>query len=86
MVLLSLGGELLLLRLFFLTISIPATILTYWAATDTPAQAVFNYMTQIMVSTLSASMIRWLTESLGLSLLVNMLLMCVFYFTVIYLE
>ena len=86
LVLLSLGGELLLLRLFFLTISIPATILTYWAATDTPAQAVFNYMTQIMVSTLSASMIRWLTESLGLSLLVNMLLMCVFYFTVIYLE
>ncbi|MGO5023345.1 sensor histidine kinase [Lawsonibacter sp. LCP25S3_G6] len=86
LVLLSLGGELLLLRLFFLTISIPATILTYWAATDTPAQAVFNYMTQIMVSTLSASMIRWLTESLGLSLLVNVLLMCGFYFTVIYLE
>ena len=86
LVLLWIGGELLLLRLFFLTISIPATILTYWAATDTPAQAVFNYMTQIMVSTLSASMIRWLTESLGLSLPVNVLLMCGFYFTVIYLE
>ncbi|MGI5963036.1 MAG: sensor histidine kinase [Lawsonibacter sp.] len=86
LVLLSLGGELLLLRLFYLTISIPATILTYWAATDTPAQAVFNYMTQIMISTLSASMIRWLTESLGLSWLVNVLLMCGFYFTVIYLE
>ena len=86
LILLSLGGELLLLRLFFLTISIPATILTYWAATDAPAQAVFNYMTQIMVSTLSASMIRWLTESLDLSLVVNILLMCVFYFTVIYLE
>ena len=77
--LLALGGELLLLRLFFLTISVPATFLTYWAANDTPAQAVFNYMTQILVSVLSASMIRWLTESLGLSGLVNILLMCVFY-------
>lgn len=44
LVLLRLGGELLLLRLFFLTISIPATLLTYWAASDTPAQAVFNYI------------------------------------------
>ena len=80
------GGELLLLRLFFLTISVPATCLTYWAANDTPAQAVFNYMTQILVSALSASMIRWLTESLGLSGLVNILLMCAFYLTAIYLE
>lgn len=85
-VLLLLGGELLLLRLFFLTISIPATFLTYWAANDTPAQAVFNYMTQILVSALSASMIRWLTESIGLSGQVNLLLMCIFYLTVIYLE
>ena len=86
LVLLRLGGELLLLRLFYLTISVPAIILTYWAANDTPAQAVFNYATQIMVSALSASMIRWLTESLGLPKEVNLLLMCVFYFTVIYLE
>ena len=86
LVLLWLGGELLLLRLFFLTISVPATFLTYWAANDTPAQAVFNYMTQILVSALSASMIRWLTDSLGLSGLVNILLMCVFYLTAIYLE
>lgn len=86
LVLLCLGGELLLLRVFFLTISIPATILTYWAANDTPAQAVFNYMTQILVSVLSASVIRWLTESLGLSRLVNILLLCVFYWTVICLE
>ena len=84
--LLKIGGELLLLRLFFLTISLPATFLTYWAANDTPAQAVFNYTTQIMVSTLSASMIRWLTECFGLSAFVNILLMGVFYFTVIYLE
>ena len=86
LVLLWLGGELLLLRLFFLTISVPATFLTYWAANDTPAQAVFNYMTQILVSVLSASMIRWLTESLGLSRLANVLLMCAFYWTAIYLE
>ena len=84
--LLWIGGELLLLRLFYLTISIPSTILTYWAANDSPAQAVFNYMTQIMVSALSASIIRWLTESLGLSLVVNVLLMCAFYGTAIYLE
>ncbi len=86
LVVLRLGGELLLLRLFFLTISVPATVITYWAANDTPAQAVFNYITQILVSALSASMIRWFTEALGLSRFVNVLLMCVFYFTVIYLE
>ena len=86
MVLLLIGGELLLLRLFYLTISVPAILLTYWAANDTPAQAVFNYTTQIMVSVLSASMIRWLTEFLGLSVTVNLLLMCIFYFTAIYLE
>lgn len=84
--LLQLGGELMLLRLFYFTISVPAIFLIYWAANDTPAQAVFNYTTQIMVSALSASMIRWLTESLGLSGLLNILLMCAFYFTVIYLE
>ena len=43
------GGELLLLRFFYFTISIPATVLTYWTANDTPTQAVFNYMTQIHV-------------------------------------
>lgn len=86
LVLLWFGGELLLLRLFFLTISIPATLLTYWAANDSPTQAVFNYTTQILVSVLSVSMIRWLTESLGLSGLVNILLTCAFYLTVIYLE
>ena len=86
LVLLWLGGELLLLRLFFLTISVPATFLTYWAANDTPTQAVFNYMTQILLSVLAVSVIRLLTESFGLSGFVNILLMCGFYFTVIYLE
>ena len=86
MLLLWLGGELLLLRLFFLTISVPGILLTYWAANDTPTQAVFNYITQIMVSALSASVIRWLTESCGLSMSVNILLMCIFYPTVICLE
>ena len=80
------GGELLLLRLFFLTISLPAILLTYWAANDAPAQAVFNYATQILVSTLSASTIRWLTEFLGLSVPVNILLTCAFYLAVICLE
>lgn len=86
LILLCLGGELLLLRLFFLSISVPATFLTYLASNDTPTQAVFNYTTQILISALSASMIRWLTESLCLSWLVNILLMCAFYFAVIYLE
>ena len=86
MVLLWIGGELLLLRSFYLTISVPATVLTYWAANDTPTQAVFNYTTQILVSVLSASMIRLLTESLGLSGLMNILLMFIFYLTLIYLE
>ena len=86
LVLLRLGGELLLLRLFYLTISLPAILLTYWAANDTPSRAVFIYSTQIMVSALSASMIRWLTENLGLSWVVNVLLMCGFYLTIIYVE
>ena len=86
LMLLWLGGELLLLRLFYLTISVPAILLTYWTANDTPTQAVFNYTTQIMVSALSASMIRWLTDTLGLPNLVNILLMCGFYLGAIYLE
>ena len=86
LVLLWIGGELLLLRLFYLTISVPATVLTYLAANDTPAQAVFNYMTQIMLSVLAASGIRMLTDSLGLSGLVNILLMGIFYSAIIYLE
>ena len=86
MVLIWVGGELLLLRLFYLTISVPATALTYWAANDTPAQAVFNYMTQILLSILAVSMIRQLTEFFDLSPLMNILLMGVFYGTTIYLE
>ncbi len=84
--LLWIGGELLLLRLFFLTISVPATILTYWAANDTPAQAVFNYMSQILLSILAVSVIRLLTETFHLSALVHILLMIAFYSIVIYLE
>ena len=86
LVLLHLGGELLLLRLFYFAISLPAILLTYWAANDTPTQAVFNYTTQIMISALSASIIRWITDSLGLSILVNILLTCAFYLAAIYLE
>lgn len=86
LLLLLIGGELLLLRVFFFTISVPAILLTYWSANDSPSQAVFNYTTQILVSTLSASMIRWLTDSLGLPVLVNILLMCAFYLSAIYLE
>lgn len=86
MVLLRVGGELLLIRLFYLTISVPATVLTYWAASDTPVQAVFNYMTQILLSVLAVSVIRLLTEFFGLSALMNILLMAVFYGIAIYLE
>lgn len=85
-VLLCVGGELLLLRLFLFTISAPATFLTYWAANDTPTQAVFNYMTQILLSVLTASMIRQLTGSVGAPAWVNILLMGAVYGTVIYLE
>jgi len=84
--LLYFGGELLLLRLFLITISAPATFLTYWAANDTPTQAVFNYMTQILLSVLAASVIRHITSVLGLSALMNILLMGIFYGTAIYLE
>lgn len=86
LVLLWIGGELLLLRMFFITISVPAILLTYWSANDSPAQAVFNYTTQILVSLLSASMIRWLTDSMRHPAHMNILLMGVFYLTAIYLE
>ena len=85
-VLLRLGGELLLLRLFFFTISIPAILLTYWTANDTPTQAVFNYITQILLSLLMASMVRLLTDTLCFPDFINILLMGVFYVTIIYLE
>ena len=84
--LLWLGGELLLLRLFFFTISIPAILLTYWTANDTPTQAVFNYITQILLSLLMASMVRLLTDTLCLPDFMNILFMGVFYVTIIYLE
>lgn len=86
LILLLLGGELLLLRLFFFVISIPAMFLSYWAATDSPSQAVFNYVTQIMLSMLMASMVRWLTDYFGLSGFVNILLMALLYVAVIFLE
>ena len=86
LILLWLGGELLLLRMFFSPFSIPATLLIYWTANTTPSQAVFNYMTQILLSISAASIIRFFTDSLCLSGLVNILLMCIFYLTVIYLE
>lgn len=84
--LLCLGGELLILRVFFFTFSVPAIALTYWAANDTPAQAVFNYITQIMLSVLAASVIRLITDFFGLSPLVNILLMIAFYGAAICLE
>lgn len=85
-VLLWIGGELLLLRLFYITISIPAILLTYWAANDTPTQAVFNYMTQILLSVVAASVIRLVTDSFGLSGFANILLMAIFYLAVICVE
>lgn len=84
--LLWLGGELLLLRLFFLTVSIPGVLLTYFAANDSPTQAIFNYITQILISLLGVSMIRWLTDTYHLAKLPSLLLTCLFYLVVIYLE
>lgn len=84
--LLRLGGEDLLLRAFLLFISTPALAIAYWAARDTPAQAIFNYMTQITFSLLGASACRQATIALGLSDVANILLMGVFYLLVIALE
>lgn len=39
-------------RIFFLTISLPAILLTYFLAKASPSQAVFNYLTQIDFSLL----------------------------------
>ena len=60
--------------------------LTYLVANDSPTQAVFNYMTQILLSVLAVSALRLLTDRFGLSGFVNILLMSAFYLTVIYLE
>lgn len=84
--LLRLGGEVLLLRGFLPLISFPALLLSYWAARDTPAQALFNYMTQITFSLLGASACRQATHALGLSDGGNILLMCGFYLPVIAFE
>ena len=84
--LLLLGGQDLLLRVFLLTVSAPAVALTYWAAKDTPSQAVFNYMSQITVSLLAAAGIHLLTQRFGLSKGADILLRCAFYLPAIYLE
>lgn len=39
-------------RIFFVTVSLPAILLTYFLAKDSPAQAVFNYLSQIDFSLL----------------------------------
>ncbi len=80
--LLRLGGEVLLYRLLLLTISAPAVALTYWATKDSPSQAVFNYTTQILVSLLSTSLIRFFFPAP----LVNILLTFSFFAVIIYLE
>lgn len=85
-VLLYVGGEVLLLRVFLLSVSLPAIVIAYWAAKDTPAQAVFNYSTQIIFSLLAASFCRMLSELWGFPPIMNLLFMCVFYLPVIYLE
>ena len=85
-VLLRMGGEDLLLRGFLLAVSLPAVTISYWAARDTPAQAVFNYMTQITFSLLGASACRLLTCHFSLSDAMNIVLMCAFYLPVIALE
>ena len=85
-VLLRIGGEVLLLRSFLLAVSLPAIAISYWAAKDTPTQAVFNYMTQITFSLLGASVCRLLTYRCPLPDWINILLMCCFYVPVIFLE
>lgn len=85
-VLLYVGGEVLLLRVFLLNVSFPAILISYWAAKDTPALAVFNYMTQIVFSLLAASFCRMLTELWKLPPMMNFVFMCLFYLPVIWLE
>ena len=45
-VLLPLLGIARVLQIFLFTVTIPAVLLTYWAAKDSPAQAIFNYASQ----------------------------------------
>ena len=85
-VLLYVGGEVLLLRVFLLNVSFPAILISYWAAKDTPALAVFNYMTQIVFSLVAASFCRMLTELWKLPPMMNFVFMCLFYLPVIWLE
>ena len=85
-ILLFLGGQILLLRLFILFVSLPAIIIAHWAALDTPAQAVFNYMSQITFSLLIASICRTLTHYFALSDMANLFLMACIYLPLIYCE
>ena len=43
------------LRVFLFTISVPAIVLVFKMAKDQPAKAVFNYMTQILISAYAAA-------------------------------
>ncbi len=85
-VLLPLLGIARVLQIFLFTVTIPAVLLTYWAAKDSPAQAIFNYASQCVFSLLLAAAIHLVVARFGLPMWADMLLRCGLYLPLIYLE
>ena len=79
LVLLWIGWELLLLRLFFITILFLPQCLHTWLQTIPLLRQCSTILTQILLSVLAVSALRLLTDRFGLSGFVNILLMSAFY-------
>lgn len=85
-ILISLLGWTHFLRYFILTISVPAVLVTYFIAKDSPMQAVFNYMTQINVTLIIGIVITLLNQIFVWNLAIDILVRSIIGVTMILLE
>lgn len=85
-IIIHLGGFMLLLRLFLLTISVPAILIIYLTAKDCWTKALFNYASQINCSLLIGGMATIINMVTAGDILRDILLRVVFYTCVIFFE
>lgn len=74
------------LRVFLFTISVPAIVLVFKMAKDQPAKAVFNYMTQILISVYAAATTTLINAAISGNELTDFFMRLTFYVLIILLE
>ena len=74
------------LRVFLFTISVPAIVLVFKMAKDQPAKAVFNYMTQILISAYAAATTTLINAAINGNELTDFFMRLTFYVLIILLE